>query len=433
VREAIVNLLAFCYRRIFAEELTANIKIFLRNLGYVAFGFGIAKILTVIFNILAGRFLGPAGYGKFTLVTSVAMFLSLPMFCGITTAMVKYTAEEDNFERRSSIITTAYLMVFVFAAVSTAFYLIFQAQFLRFFAIPKSIFHLALFFTLIYMVSTIAMSTLQGLQKIKKRSILEVIFGVSLLGVFILFVLTKSFRSFGGAVFALSIAYASSAVAGVISIRRYFSASFDSYWAKRLIRYGFYSLLAAVSFTFLAHVDKVMINKYLVADKLGLYRAYYASSLGMVSSVVIMFTTVFFPAASRSRSKWKIFERINRFIPYLIGLGLPVLIAGEFIALKLYGRDYPIDPLLLILFGLGAIVIFLYGAYDWLMASVGRRGIRVCMIAITFSALLNIVLNRILIPRVGITGAIAATILSYLVALFFLISQKNVLKGTSNA
>ncbi|MBA7597477.1 hypothetical protein ES703_04480 [subsurface metagenome] len=428
MKKLFLNFFNLIYKKIFAEEMTANVEIFFKNLGYVALGFGIAKVLTVIFNILAGRILGPEEYGKFTLVISIAMFLCIPMFCGITTAMVKYNAEEEDFQRRSTIISTAYLMVFLFSLVSIFFYLIFRPRLLRLFSISASIFYLILLFTIIYALSSIITRTLQGLHEMKKRSMLEIIFGVGLLGVFILFVFMKDSRTFIAALLAICIAYVLVIIIGIASIYKYFSFRFSRYWANKLIRYGFYSLLAAVSFIFLTNVDKVMINKYLATGDLGIYRAYHASSLGIVSSFMVMFTTVFFPAASKSKTKWKIFKRINRFIPYLIIFGLPILVGGEFIALKLYGESYPINPVLLILFALGAITISLYGAYAWLIISVGKTGAKIGMMALVIAASFNIILNRALIPLIGITGAILATIFSYLIAVSFLLPKAKILQ-----
>ncbi len=428
MKKLFLNFFNLVYKKIFAEEMTANIEIFFKNLGYVALGFGIAKVLTVIFNILAGRVLGPEEYGKFTLVISVASFLTIPMFMGISTAMVKYNAEGEDFKRRSAIISTAYLMVFLFSLVSIFFYLIFKPRLLRLFSISDSIFYLILLFTIIYALSSIITRTLQGLHEMKKRSMLEIIFGVGLLGVFTLFIFMKDSRTFIAAVFAICIAYVLVIIIGMASIYKYFSFQFSRYWAGKLIRYGFYSLLAAVSFIFLTNVDKVMINKYLATGDLGIYRAYHASSLGIVSSFMVMFTTVFFPTASKSKAKWNIFKRINRFIPYLVIFGLPILVGGEFIALKLYGKNYPINLALLILFGLGAITVSLYGVYAWLIVSAGKTGAKIGMMALVIAASFNIIMNRALIPLIGITGAILATIFSYLIAVSFLLPKAKILQ-----
>ena len=118
------------------------------------------------------------------------------------------------------------------------------------------------------------------------------------------------------------------------------------------------------------------------------------------------------------------FKKINKIMPYIIILGTPAIILFEFIVLKLYGKKYPVNFSLIFLFSLGATIILLNSNYTWLMASVGKIGAKISMYAVMISGSVNILLNRILIPKIGITGAIIATIIAYLFSFFFLISKE---------
>jgi O-antigen/teichoic acid export membrane protein len=143
--------------------------------------------------------------------------------------------------------------------------------------------------------------------------------------------------------------------------------------------------------------------------------------------LMVLFVTAFFPQASRSKAKEKIFTKITRFIPYFFLLGIPGTLLFEYVVLKLYGPSYPIDWLNMLLFSLATVLTLLYSSYDWLMAAVGKRGVRVCMWGVVISGTANLILNYFLIPLLKIRGAILALIISYLLSLLFIVSQKHIL------
>lgn len=421
------SLFLLIYYKIFKEEITGNVRLFLKNLGYITLGFGIAKVFTGAFNILGGRILGPVEYGKFALVNSIAMFLSIPMLLGINSAMVKYSAERDNFGKQSTIISTSFILVFTFSLISVLAYFLLKTYFLKLFSTSLSIFYLSLFFALIYVFYILFTSVLQSLHQMKKRAIIEGVFALILLGALFFFVYYKGVKSFKAVVFPFYLAYGLSAFLIISMVYKYFFFRFDKSWGKRLLKYGSYGTLASISFIFLTNMDKVMINRFMTSLDLGIYRAYYVPSLGLAFSSSAMFATVFFPAASRSRNKMDIWKKINKFSSYLFILGIPVVMLFIFFVLKLYGKQYPISFILLVLFSLGTVIICLNSFYGWLIAAVGHRGAKICALAATLSALLNIILNAFFIPIIGLKGAISATIIAYLVSIAIFFSQKRVL------
>ncbi len=53
----LANIVALVYQRIFHEEMSADVKAFLKNLLYVGVGTIISTIFSMIFMILGGRIL----------------------------------------------------------------------------------------------------------------------------------------------------------------------------------------------------------------------------------------------------------------------------------------------------------------------------------------------------------------------------------------
>jgi len=415
------------YEKIFGEELSENVAQFLKNLGYIGLGFGLARFITAIFNIISGRILGPEEYGKFSLLLSVAMFLAIPALFSLNSGMIKYCAEKEDKEERKKILMTGLALAWLLITVCSLLYLALAEPLARLFSVSLPMFRLALVFAVIYAVNLMITSVLQGLRLLKERSYWELVYAVILFIIFLWLVFHRQERSYLAMFYPTVIAYSLVSITILIKERTYLGLVFSRIWAAKLLAYGFYGMVGALAFTFLNNIDKIMINKFLQPQDLGVYKAYYTASIGLAGSLVVLFVTAFFPQASRSKAKEKIFAKITRFIPYFFLLGIPGTLFFEYVVLKLYGPSYPIDWLNLLLFSLATVLTLLYSSYDWLMAAVGKRGVRISMWGVVISGTANLILNYFLIPILKIRGAILALIISYLLSLLFIVSQKHIL------
>lgn len=411
-----INFITFAYERIFHEKMSDDVKNFFKNLSYVGLGTIIATVFSFIFNILAGRILGPSGYGEFTLVQSVAMFLYIPMLLGFGTAMVKYNAEKKDYNRQRSIISTTYILVFIFMIISIFVYSLFPSQISNLFSVSEELFYLSVVFSVLFVFYTLTTSTLRGLHEMKKYAIFQPIYGIILLSVFLVFIFIN-FISFKSMLFSIFLAYGATGGIILAFIRKYIRFEFDRSWADRLTRYGSYAIIGGVSFAFYTNIDKILINKYMTVADIGIYGAYYFASMNVAGLFSGIFNTVFFPTASKYEDKRSIFKKINKFIPYLIGLGIPCVLLSEFIILKLYGGEYPINFRLMLMFAATSILVVWYGIYAWLFNSEGIRGVRLTLSGTIMIAISNVLLNIHLIPLFGLYGAIGSTAVSFSIGL----------------
>lgn len=409
----VINLINFSYEWVFHEKISDEVKSFLKSLSYVAVGTLIAAILSFVFNILGGRVLGPSEYGKFALVQSVAMFLYIPMLLGFGTAMVKYSSEKEDFGRQSKIISTAFMLVALFIIASVILYFIFASQLSAIFSTPSKLFYLSIILAILFVFYTITTSTLRGLFKMKTLAIFQPIYAATTLFAFLFFIL-NNLLSFKSMVYSMFLAYGiTGAITLIFFLRKYLKFEFDKFWASTLAKYGMFALIGGLSFVFYTNIDKILINRYMTVADVGIYRAYYLASINVAGLFFGIFNTVFFPTASKYENKGVLFEKINKLIPYLIGLGMPFILLCEFIILKLYGGGYPINFLLMLIFAITAILVVWYGLYDWTFCSQGMRGVKLVNIGTITIAILNVLLNIYLIPRFGLYGAIGSTTASF--------------------
>jgi len=426
MRDFILGAISKAYERIFQEEISPEIAKFLKNLGYIGIGSVIGALFSLIFQTQAGRILGPSLYGEYTLVESVSGFLSIPMLVGITGGLVRYNAAASDKQTQSSITSTTFFLFLIFCLPSTLAFFLLSSPLSRLFSVSINIYRLAIAFAALSTLFTLTTDTFRGLFQMKKLALIRAIHPLCLL---LVFFATVNFKlvSFNPAVFSTYLAFALTSGIILFSLRGYLSHRFISRSvANTLIRYGGYGTIGITSGALAGSADKLLINYYLTTAEVGIYRAYYFASLGIVSMFMSVFITVFFPTASKFEDKEAILQKIKKFTPYAVVLGLPAILCIEFFVLKFYGKDYPINLDLLLLFAVTSTITILYTVYAWFVSSFGLAGAKVTAFTGLSMSLLNVGLNVLWIPSIGVMGAILATCITSLCSLAYYVYK---LKG----
>lgn len=412
------------YEQIFHEEMGIEAEKTVENMFYVGFATFFIAICSFLFNILAGRILGPSVYGKFTLIQSIALFLSIPMLMGFETAMVKYSAEIGDFQKQRIVISTAYLLVFFFTNISLLLYFLFLPQILAITSFSKEIFQSAIILSVLFVFFTLTINTLRGLHEMKKFALLRPVFNIILLSSFLVFIIIDFVR-LESMLYSMYLGYGFTALIVLIFFtRRYLGAKFDRSWADKLIRYSAYAMIGGVASVIYSNVDLILIDKFLSIVDVGIYGAYHWAFITFSLFFSFIFITVLFPLASKYENKEILYRRVNRIIPIFIIVGFPIMMIFGFIILGLFGKEYPFDFGLAIFFGLAGVVIFIDGVYGWLMNAIGSKGVKITSLAAIVLAGVNILLNICLIPLMGLNGAIIAKVLSYAISIIIIFSKR---------
>ncbi len=407
------------HERIFHEPAGEEVMKFVRNLSYVGLGTLLSTIFSFSFNIIAGRVLGPSGYGNFALVQSIAMFLYIPMLFGLNTALIKYCADSRDHHQQQRIISTTLNVVICLTIVSVLLYGIFRYQVASLFSVDQEIIILSVLFAVLFVFYTLANSGIRGLHLMRDFAIFQPIYGLTLLSAFLIFIFFQ-FNSFKAMVYATYLAYG--IVGSVIMLRflkKYLTFTFDRSWFTTLWKYSSLAVIGGLSFTLYANVDRIMINYFMGVESVGIYGVYYYASFTMLTVISGIFTTVFFPTSSKMQDKKSLYKKLNKTVPFLLVLGLPVALIGEYLILQLFGKGYPMHLPMMLLFAIAAILVTWYGIYAWFFNSEGIEGSKVTVSGTLIIATLNIIFNIILIPQIGLYGAIGATALAFSLGLCY--------------
>jgi len=426
MKKNFIRIIEIAHLKLFGCKMSDEMRLFFSNLRYVAIGYGFAALFLFAFQVLAGRFLGPISYGKYILATSVGGFLAIFIMFGLYTAMIKYNAEKKEYARQSTIISTTFFMILFSSSIFMTIYIILAHPLSKIFHLPLEIFYLACIFALFYVLYMFLASALQGLFEMKKLSYLQLSYGPVLFLLLISFVILKII-SYKTMVFCLIGTNIIISIASLVILRSYIKFIFSRFWFKKLINYSIYGAMGGIASAFYLNIDKLLINKFLTQEDVGIYGAYYFVFISTLISLYGIINVVFFPFVSRHRDKRLVFEKINKSLPFLASLLFLSIIIFGYIVLKFYGHAYTFKLTQFPLFAFAGVCMIFYGLYVWLMASEGRRGIRITGITGIVFAFLNVLLNLILIPRLGINGAVLALIIPCIILTGFIFHKSKII------
>lgn len=199
-----------------------------------------------------------------------------------------------------------------------------------------------------------------------------------------------------------------------------FSWRFELDLAKRLAQEAWPLVFSMAVVSVYIHVDRIMIQSMLGAEATGEYSAAARLSEGWYFVPTVIVASVF-PAVveARQRDKKHYYKRIQNLYDLMFWLAVTVAIPVSFfsdtIINLLYGQSYAAAaPVLMIHIWAGVFVFLGVASGRWLIVEgLGRHYLFRSLLATA----LNVLLNYLLIPILGILGAAFAT----LIAQFFVV------------
>lgn len=165
--------------------------------------------------------------------------------------------------------------------------------------------------------------------------------------------------------------------------------------------------------------DQIMIKHMIGEYEVGIYSAAVRLSEAFYFIPVLLSASLF-PALlnAKKQSEEQYRQRLQRLYTFMvwcaISIALPITFIGNWIVLILFGQDYQEAGEVLIIHIWASIFVFLgVASGKWLLAE------NLALIAFSrtlVGAIINVILNFILIPKYGVSGAAFATLVSQIFA-----------------
>jgi len=373
-------------------------------------------------TIYFAHFLGPSILGAYFLFTAYFSVFNLVTDGGFGSAAAKRISEgrEQNEYFSASLLLRVVLLV-----CTIVFLLVFNARFI-------DLNTMGLFW---WLILALCVSTISGvMQTANYGSAKSGIVQVSILCNNLLRIIVQVIAVYlGFQVAGLAGGFIAGFIAGAAVNYRFLElhlSRFSQRHLKSLFSFSFWSFLSAGGALVFTSADTILIGYFMGNSDVGIYRvALQLASLGVF--VALALQNVLYPKFSRWNEENRhdlIIRALGRAYTYSLLLALPACIGGwllgDTLMYYLYGEVFTAGTIALgILLAVHVVYIFVYlqmmclGALDH-----PRESFRVTAVA----AAVNIVLDLILIPIFGISGAALATFLTF--ALYAILGHR-VLSG----
>ncbi len=377
-----------------------------------------ASLSHLLLRIVLGKELGPSGLGLYTLVFTIYIFGMHFAAFGIGVALTKYLAEYDgDLPRIKGFVSSGLFGSMISGSMmGVLMYLLSGIIAIQFFHSPVMVDLLkitALCFPFIAMQKAV-IGALNGLRKMKWYAVVNIAQSVSVMAVSIVLVLLLDL-GVRGAVIGFVAPTILVGILSLIIIREYFSAKSVDINAvlKEVFRFGFYIVIANSIGMINVQVDSLMLGYYMSETDVGYYAVaiIFLEGLRLIPESVQRITT---PAIANYYGKQE-YEKIHglmknsmlKVFAITVLISSTLILLGQFLIETLFNEEFlqAYYPLLILLVGYSvyAPILSIGGA----LAGIGKVALMSKLSLIC--AVMNTILNILMIPKYGITGAAIAT------------------------
>lgn len=398
-------------------------------LGFMLLGRGAALVLQVMLS----RYLGVSAYGVVVLLTSMARLGQQVVGLGIGQGIVRfgacYAAANDGRAMRAVVRKSALLVIISSAICGTVLWLVRDRVVVLLGGDPRlnSLIGIALLVLVMLSILSLAGGVIRSQRRAGQSSLVrEVITPVA--RIIIIGAIMLAGGQLGGVMWGIAAGTAVAVLAGVFYVYRIMADTRD--WVafpqdsddqlkprvSSLLRVSLPMFLSGFSYAVILYIDRFMIGFYLNdPTHVGVYHA--AATIAMQMNVGFMACNIMFApmiAMAYRKGDMQEFGILFQRIPWWAFLfSAPLLLAGAFnakVLMSLFGSDFIAGTsVLIILLAAQAYNVFT-GPAGVVLQMTGRQNLD--MYINLALVVVNIVLNMVLIPKHGVTGAAMATMIS---------------------
>ncbi len=390
----------------------------------------LAGVMSYALRIVLARELGPAEYGLFYSVFTFIIFFLFFRDWGLGAAIVKYLAEfkvqEQYAEIRTAIISVFLVQVAGSLIFATIIFFAADTLALHYFQDPRSVPLLQIF--LLYLLFSILFITVKqaflGLQETAIYGSFEFVKnGLTLALVFF-------FLRWGLGIFAPALAYT---LASLLLFVLYLPAFLRRVpffrqplvpilpLTLKLASFGLPVLATTMGGKVIGYIDTLFLTYFRTLGEVGVYNAILPSALVLLDLGTTL-ATLLLPLSSELWAKGehlRLEQGLRALHRFLFALVLPVLLTvfvfADLLIGLLFGEGYRSGSLAFQILLIGVLFCIVASVNNSILSGIGQPA-KVTKIVL-LAAGVNVMVNVLLIPRYGISGAALATSVSYLILL----------------
>jgi len=406
-----------------------------KGAGIVFFGMVFGKVIGYLYVIFVSR-LGTEQFGLLNLAYTVISLLSVIALLGLENGLLRYIpyyqAKRDNPRIKGTITYSLKICLFL-SIIFTGITFLYSKEIATYFFHNIKLAHLLRIFTFILpfsVITSLFLSSFRAFQRVEYEVGLKEIVekAVRLLTAF--FLVSLGFGVIGAAYSYLVSSIIVFFVALYIIEKKVFPVFSDDTepqeQGRELLLYSIPLMLSNILVFIISWTDTLMLGYFRNASEVGIYNAAHPTA-ALMFIMPTAFISLFLPIITGlySQKKYeqikKLYKRVSRWIFFV---NFPVFLIMAFFSRQIiriiFGQDYVSGaiPLTILVFG---YLIYSLAYTSGNILNMAKKTKLIFFITLIFAGS-NVVLNYLLIPKYGVSGAAIATSVSFIVAGTFYIS-----------
>lgn len=396
-------------------------KLFVENIVVYGFGGMISKLIPFFMLPIITRLYPSSEYmGLNDLSTSFIQFASALAVCGMYDAMFRLFFDDDNINMQRKVCSTAMGFVSTATIVLALLCIIFREQIADWYYGGMQYVKLVDITTVGFLVNSTNQIVSAPTRIQNKRKVFLITNTISPL---ISYTIAIPLILEGYYALAMPLATAISGLIlvisfGIMNASFFKTSSFDKEKLKELLKVGFPLLPNFLVYWVYNSADKVMIAQLLGTSATGVYSV--ASRIGHISNLIynafaggwLYFAYSTMNDDDQVQLKSNIFEYLGAIsFASTVALAAVSKLGFQLFFTEEYYEGYVVTPYLF----LAPLLLMLYQVLANQFTIMKKTYLN--LLALSAGAILNLILNRIMIPSVGIEGASVATLLGYIISI----------------
>ncbi len=359
------------------------------------------------------KLLSPADYGLYEIFVTTSVIISIFFTLGINSAITTYYFDNTIGNFKVFIRSNLYALLLV-NTIILGISILFSSSLSVFLKIDKSIFFLSIIAAFLTSYIEIYLGYLQAIKNSKTYSIIS---SSKFLFIFIIgipFILLLKSEKYKGLIYSEIFIQVVLFIISILSLYKISSHGFVIKYIKKAFFFGMPLLPHILSGYLLVQFDKIIINQLVGETETGLYSIAYR--IGMIMSIFVSginksWVPFFFEKLKESNKEAIVSLSIKTTkLISLIGSML-LLFSNEILIVmadKQYHSSLNVIPYIILSY------IFVYYYTIYVNYSFYWKKTLYISIITFITALFNIALNYLIIPKVGYIGAAQTTLLCYI-------------------
>lgn len=400
----------------------------LKGLTWITVFFTLSKAATLLTQMAAARFLGPAEYGTASLILAVNSLLQILPMLGFPLALAHFAPTQTTNAGRQRLISTTLTVFAAWAVLALGMLLAAEPWLEAWSGLNRTQWRYALILAFLTAFHLTAAACLQGLTWFKRRGGAEALYGLSS-AVLLALLALRGEKGYSAIILALCGGLSIGAFYSLWSLRSYLRLILDRKLLTGVLPYALLGTLNIVATSLLQAPGRICLHRFDSPQAVGLYSAYFTATAQVALAFMTMAWTVLIPLTSRPDGQRDAWRQLKRLAPTLILGGFLLFTTGGATAALILGRSYAAHPAWFALFGAAGSFIFAHGLFAALFAARGLQGLAVSTLGALVAGAANVGLNIALAPRWGVGGSATALALSYALGLAWLFSRRPTEEG----